>query len=1265
MNKRHLLLMLIVFNETQEILTRLKEKPPKAPYELSPTRIDRFPVRGIAGSVNVANVYYRIKRQHNTSVTDSNTTETDEDESPRYIYLYGESCVDDHNNEGIFVDTNDNFGACQSPIPRKNDSCTKFQNIGIFKLRYLNSTMSTFSCETANHPAKSIDELLGDNNNRQEARNLMGSPPKRRKSNRIHTHKITSNTSLPFPLQDIYLYGEKCMPGKDNPPQNPDAWWLYTDSRDDNGSCELIPVEGEECYWDADNGTVQGVYKRLRIITIEPPHDMILTCETSSRKALSKEEIIKRNQDRKAKREQLRNKQNSVPLPAKLRALLQVKRSNDQPVNNQATNSTNDQSAQAQSQQSSNQSQVNQTPNSNSNDASMIFSTEEAYSPYVDIFRNETFKMTAGSHGLTFLKTGRAFKWSDYWTQYVRLETPSISTLPIETYRETVFEYCAELYAAYLKKKYANVPTRQEVENEIDAGEYCKKNFRKNLEDSADELQTILSARYNRYLKTNNRKKRFVLAAMGIAAVGGIGLGFWLSKGNDNSKQLKKLSEDIAINREKTKLLENAMIGLSQINNARFEQTNERITLLAKTTKKQFERIQTEVSKQMTQINTDIYLMKTEQLIKDFIDSSVEKLQNLLIAHLESFQFWDQVFIQLRKGFIPRQLYDKTELNDLLLSIESKLQNIFKVALDPTDWLQFYSLPVVTYRIQKEGSKSYLYLKIKIPIRRHNEQSQYDIITPNVMPFPCSGTKCFLKEKTTRKLVSFKLPQTVLLVNPVNAQVDWEANLDHFSCHQTYYERLCFSYHSELLQVPNSCIMSVINWNTTGILSECKFEPRDENEYRVIKYNDYQFLIHGTLVGTVQEECDREEMKSKNIANQWAMIMSVKKGCQIVIPKTRQRLYGAYSEPLVGTTYKNTNINSQLIVSLSEKLNPPRTKIEPIETQNISAYDSELWKEIDEKLQDESISNLNKVAFEITKQLSTDMNRLNKNFVTFSYSSTFWGVFSIAADVLQVMITLFLLFTTLTYSRFFGAIGLGVRIIQPRPVAAWSIIPEISLLPEIDVQVLNDTTFVSWLSKVALVSIFLLFMLVSSYTKWFRTVRMTLHYGRTSFAHVPQENTKFCVQLNIYNKNIFFNHMTVENVYVKVPITQMPMQDVHDIKCKNLIVTWAITETSIGKTLVVTDDIHLIAYNRDGKRMRNRNQKISIPIDSISWTSNPTPRSLELINNFDFAVINIIKEPEIDSNTVEKPGKRIKNSRRKVDDDSEGYALANISTTVV
>ena len=193
-------------------------------------------------------------------------------------------------------------------------------------------------------------------------------------------------------------------------------------------------------------------------------------------------------------------------------------------------------------------------------------------------------------------------------------------------------------------------------------------------------------------------------------------------------------------------------------------------------------------------------------------------------------------------------------------------------------------------------------------------------------------------------------------------------------------------------------------------------------------------------------------------------------------------------------------------------------------------FNETLWNEVKQRMNSKQLTELTKNAILITDQLNTDMENLQNRFNKFTYRSTFWGLFALVGDMLHLITTIIVLFVTLTYTRKFGLLGIGIVIIEPHRANAWSIFPEIKILPDISVHVMEDVVFISWILKIVLVVIFILMVLMLIFTNYCRTVKFTWHYGRFTPHNYIERDRQYIMYLNIYNKTRFFRYMNMENI---------------------------------------------------------------------------------------------------------------------------------------
>jgi hypothetical protein len=861
-----------------------------------------------------------------------------------------------------------------------------------------------------------------------------------------------------------------------------------------------------------------------------------------------------------------------------------------------------------------------------SDEYSNYFKNRTKYNAIEDVFNNQTFKINTAAHGLNFVSVGRSFIVNDYWIQFIKIDSPFFAKPNLNT-----LDF-KEICESYVNKSF-NAKS-------IQFDTFCV-NSNNLLEESLKEMNNILQNKYNEFIKKNNRKKRFIVAALAITGLAAVGLtGFYLGKNsNDVEIKIKHLEEEMSKNNLKFNYLTEAMLGLNKINNDRFNNVENKIKFLAETTHKQFKIFEDRVAILLHNMKNLISVHMTPLLMHLYAQNQFSKIQDVVALHLDEYRYFDQIFIQLRKGIIPRDLISYKQLKEITKHIEDNLKGDFEIAFSDEDFVLFYNFPLIAHtlkEIEQNGTKSYeLIMKLKIPLKRKGKQNQFSIYQPNSHAFPCLTDSCFMKSNSTEnKLISFELPSSSWLINQVTGAIHHEADLDHFNCINTFEEKICLTFEPNLLRTPTSCSYSIHLWNQTGIVEYCSFKQRGVNDYRVIPISTHQYMFHKHIVNEFIETCkDRGTNTIK--PTEWCTIYSIEKDCEIMIPATKQHLFGPFTVPINDSTYNEQfGYYSPLVEIITKKFTEINIEFNEDLLDN-HFINKTLWNELKIELNNNQLSDLGKKAIIVTENLKQKIEKLNTKFTTYTYKSTFWGIFGLIADFISFTVTLMFIFGTLTYTRLFGFIGFGTFLITPKPIQAWEInvLPKIKFLPDINLDVLEDVAFITWILKIVLVMIFILLFFLLITTKWFRTVKFSYHYGKVqryitdSQIELRRINQNYSILINIYNKTHFFKHIQVENVYIKMPIQSMPTEGIHSIQIKNRLVSWYICEINNNKCLCTTENIHLIGINSNGKRIKDKSENIIIDLNSIIWTSHPQPSCLKIMNNYDFAIVEVIKEP--------------------------------------
>ena len=851
-------------------------------------------------------------------------------------------------------------------------------------------------------------------------------------------------------------------------------------------------------------------------------------------------------------------------------------------------------------------------------DYSLHFKRIAIHDPSDNILNESQNKTNFAAHGLHFVKQGRAFIFTDYWIQFMKLDAPFfksvIDTSNFEDTLDKFFDECA-LY----------------VENATDIKEKFNFNYAKTMVDeSLVEIRNILLARAMSFKEVNSRKKRFIgVLAAGAIALASTAVGFFLGKNNaDLEEKVDAMEYEIRGLSDRQKLITETMVGFMDITNERFDLVEQKMRALTKTTQNSFDKLTYQINDLAGVMEREFQRVFITSTVIEGSNRIIDNFQNLVTVKLEEYDFWDKVFISLRKGLLPRELFSYEKLKKLTDDIEAKLIGEFEIAFSSADNSLFYNLPLVQHTIEKitvDNEDNYdLYLKIKIPLKRKRAQSEYLIYTPNSFAFPCETESCFLKSKTKNKLISFDLGSTSWLIHPETGAVVEEAELSHFSCFDTFDEKICYTFQPNLLKTPTPCTYSIHLWNQTGILEHCNFKQRHPNDYRVIPISNHQYIVHQHVVPEFFETCGTSNANKIRV-NEWAVVISLGQSCDALIPLTRQRVYGPFSAPLNDSNYmENYGYHSTLVNAISKKFQNMQIEYTGFESElNLTEISTkEEFEKLNLELNNDQLSSLAKKSIMIAQNFKTAINKLDNKVHTIKYRATFWGLFALASDFIHFAVTIVFIFGTLTYSRFFGVV-----IVANQPVQAWEInlLPKINILPPISMHVLEDVAFISWALKVVMVFVLIIGILIVMTTKCFRTVKITSHYGQYVPLNQPQ-NQRFSVIISIYNKTKYFTYLAVESINLKAPLVPMNTDGVAYIEVRNPLLPWSVQQTAEGSAICIPDEITLNAYNDKHRKIRTKNQTIVMPINRIQWTTTP-PTSL-FNNNFDCAQILVIRESD-------------------------------------
>jgi hypothetical protein len=116
-------------------------------------------------------------------------------------------------------------------------------------------------------------------------------------------------------------------------------------------------------------------------------------------------------------------------------------------------------------------------------------------------------------------------------------------------------------------------------------------------------------------------------------------------------------------------------------------------------------------------------------------------------------------------------------------------------------------------------------------------------------------------------------------------------------------------------------------------------------------------------------------------------------------------------------------------------------------------------------------------------------------------------------------------------------------------------------------------------------------------------------------------------------------HIKVENIHLKLNIDEVFGDDVKDVEVKNPYINWYISKVNKQLRIESSEPIHLLGYNSNGERKRNRDYNVLIPIKLSAFNSLPKSEAIRMRGNFGTAVISVIRKQlkPTDGKTFSKP----------------------------
>ena len=890
-----------------------------------------------------------------------------------------------------------------------------------------------------------------------------------------------------------------------------------------------------------------------------------------------------------------------------------------------------------------------------------------------DKFSDEDFLVTSASHGLHFKYHGKAFIFAEQFDHFIKFELPSktnlTDSLPEEFkgsichgFRNQVHKLFPNQVDKMSQYNYENISDDTPVIPNPDI--FCETVVNK-VKPAVIEMQNILDQRYDSF-KSRTTKRFigvFIGAAVVAAIVGGVvgGVAGHITAKHVTSElkgKVSDLEQSVQGVKEATKINTEQLIGLSKALSSFEKGVNKKFTAIEKNLEMQTSLIYDNLERMAGEIETNQEYMAAKSALTEYGNALLSTIQNVMILELENLDNWEETFNTLLNSKIPVHLINYNQLKSILKEIKKDLPRNFDFALDTSEFLLYYQLPLVDFAVeqpQDDSDIAKLVLHLRIPLKLERFSTNYDIVNLIGHPFPCLENHCVLEKLTSNEILQrFHLEQNSWLINPKDNHLHYEVNLDYLDCVNSGSQKFCWSFGNSLLRSPSECSKGIFNWNETQIANECEFKPAGRDAYKIIPILPNYYLMHREIVKSYLLFCGPEGVPKP--IDPWAVTVEIPKFCEIVVQETKQKLSGPFGELLRSTSHNSTrSIESNLIEKIQEKYKKP---IEiPIEKRG----KSRLMRSIEEnrqkmmnlsmnlssKLSQDELKELSIYSMNMQIELSKALNVLEDRVKTYKFSWSFWGHISLVVDFIQMLTTLLVIFGIFSYTNMFGLIG-GTVVVLPQTANAWEVNlwPRLNLidLPDITANVLDDTVGIAFFMNCVFFVLFIILLMLFLIFGFFRKIEFSHHYGKCNDQGLSlpgsgeevwrYHNTSTLMIHPRYSAN-HFRCRKIEHLHLKFPMDNIFSNEIKSIEIKNPSLSWTIIKKKGQLYFKLTADLHLIGFDYNDQRRDERDYTVDIPVNSIEFNSSPKPQALRTRGNHGSTDTAIIRKKFRDSNPIE------------------------------
>ena len=848
----------------------------------------------------------------------------------------------------------------------------------------------------------------------------------------------------------------------------------------------------------------------------------------------------------------------------------------------------------------------------NMSDEEVVKVYEENYSS--NRFNDLKFLAKCAAHGIQFSKVGTLHAFSDEFIHFIKLDFPFQDyELPRFSNIDTCYRFVDQLPTS----SNSSADLRETLNQTCSAFEESMNSFVKETELIA---MKSLEEFKSRQLTRNKRQDPFTIGAV-IAVVGAVGWGIWATTEILDAKhdrkllhtavsQLEKDVETLAVN---YKIMGDSLIGFSKELSSTLEQYDKKIEILRNFSIQRSSDIDKSLRDLMTFLDDKTTVVAIMSTFGDYRLSEVNAIQNQIIVLLDGIQTYENIFGVLRTGRLSHALISWSKLEKILRRIDEKLQRKFTFAISEAEKHLYYTFPLIAFDIKSSSNE--IYISLRIPLVRLGRPRKYSIIKPQFFPFSCISSQCF-NYGGTEKIISFEPSNRLWLVNEVSGEIMHEIDADAITCQYVNHKDECFTFKTNQMTEPTECNKGIYAWDQIQMIKYCEFIPAPKGEYQPIALGGDRYVIHKNVIPYYDLYCDEQRPKRIYVEN-WTELIELNRGCDIGLTDFGRLLYGPFSEPLRSTEVIEPSTFHSILLLLLQNLSSSTNlefedlKLPKIENPYITPFNPDehaLTVDWDTS----TLTRFSNYLYKWNSNISTAVKNVEALIGRRSGSYSMKGLISTIGGIIQLLMTVIIVFGTLAYSRVIGHTGCLI-VVMPRKVSAIFDLRE--EIMSTDWQTLTDLIVMTFL----IITIMIIIKLI-----WCRKTFITTHIGKRNA--VTEDNKGWIIVLNMFYNRIGFCRIVKETIHLRIPVTVMKANAVRDLRLVDAATTWFIKEVNGQKVIRTTDDVHLFALDSNGDRGVDDWEIVRIKVDDIVWRYEPIPTAFDRVNNHGLAIFSLARD---------------------------------------